>query len=124
MGYCDNIALSYYHLLTRLNNAMQIHFRFERPPQMIKRYNNISLAIGAPGIILQIAGKILFETNQDPIPGISGAAMIIIGTAMLITGLAFYAKGKGQSAWFCLLGLLSIIGIIVLHYIPDNRPNG
>ena len=32
---------------------------------MIARYNNVSLALGAPGIILQIAGRFLM--------GVSGA---------------------------------------------------
>jgi len=75
---------------------------------MIKKYNNISLAWGIPGIVLQIAGNVIGQ----PI-------VLIVGTVLLMIGLAYYAKAKGRSAAWCLMGFLSIIGLIVLACLKD-----
>jgi hypothetical protein len=80
---------------------------------MIQKYNNISLAWGIPGIVLQGAGK---EISQ-PI-------VLIVGTVLLMIGLAYYAKAKGRSAAWCLMGLLSIIGLIVLACLKDLEKEG
>jgi hypothetical protein len=75
---------------------------------MNKRYNNISLAWGAPGIGLQIYGQFM---NQFPI--------LIAGTILLMIGLAYYAKAKGRTPTWCLMGFLSLIGLIVLGCLKD-----
>ena len=61
---------------------------------MIARYNNISLALGAPGIILQIAGNIMrrYPENESV-----SALVLLVGTTLLIGGLAMYAKAKGRN---------------------------
>ncbi len=73
---------------------------------MIKKYNNISLAWGIPGFVLQIAG-------------IGQPLVLSAGTVLLMIGLAYYAKAKGRSAAWCLMGFLPIIGLIVLAYLKD-----
>lgn len=45
----------------------------------------------------------------------------LAGTALLIAGLAYYAKAKGHSGWYGLLGLLSWFGIIGLILLKDRR---
>ena len=75
---------------------------------MNKIYNNISLGLGAPGIILQIWGNIIGQ----PI-------MLILGTILLMIGLAYYAMAKGRNPVWCLMGFLSIIGLIVLGCLKD-----
>ena len=75
---------------------------------MNKIYNNISLGLGAPGIILQIWGNIIGQ----PI-------MLILGTILLMIGLAYYAMAKGRNPAWCLMGFLSIIGLIVLGCLKD-----
>jgi hypothetical protein len=75
---------------------------------MNKKYNNISLALGAPGIVLQIWGNIIGQ----PI-------MLILGTILLMIGLAYYAMAKGRNPAWCLMGFLSIIGLIVLGCLKD-----
>ena len=79
---------------------------------MIKAYNTKSLAWGIPGIVLQFASG-----------GIQNEAMnlilVVVGTAMLIAGLAYYAKGKGRTPAWGLMGLFSILGLIVLALLPD-----
>jgi hypothetical protein len=76
---------------------------------MIKKYNNISLAIGAPGLIIQIYGGIM----QIPVIG-------LVGSILLVIGLTFYAKAKARHPAWGLLGLLSIIGLIILAILPDK----
>lgn len=80
---------------------------------MIKKYNNLSLLLGAPGLVLQFIG---LGSQGEP----EGAAISAIGSLLLIAGLAFYAKAKGRSAAWGLMGLLSLIGLIVLGSLPDR----
>ncbi len=54
---------------------------------------------------------------------ISGDRLIaLMGTALLMAGLAYYARAKGHSAWLCLLAFLGLIGIIVLGLLRDRHP--
>jgi hypothetical protein len=39
---------------------------------------------------------------------------------MFEVGLAYYAKAKTRSAWWCLLGLFSLLGMIILAIMPDE----
>ena len=66
---------------------------------MIKRYNSISLALGAPGLAVQIGGY------GTAMVGIStghvrtcfiGTCVCLVGTALLFAGLAYYAKAKAR----------------------------
>ena len=75
---------------------------------MIKKYNNISLAWGIPGIVLQIAGHVVGQP-----------LLLLVGTILLMIGLAYYGKAKGRSPAWCLMGFLSIIGLIVLACLKD-----
>jgi hypothetical protein len=83
---------------------------------MIKQYNNVSMAIGAPGLVIQTVGVIA----GGPI-GILG---FLAGTALLLVGLAYYAKAKGQHPVWCLFGLGSIVGLVVLSLLPDRAKDG
>ncbi len=76
---------------------------------MIKKYNNISLAFGIPGLIVQTFGVI----SQITI-------ISLVGAVLLIVGLGYYAKSKGRHPAWCLLGLLSILGIIILALLQDK----
>jgi xanthosine utilization system XapX-like protein len=88
---------------------------------MIAKYNNISLIAGAPGIILQSAGTIMTDgmKNENTI----GLLFLIIGSALLLVGFAFYAKAKGRSPAWCLMAFLSFIGLIVLASLTDKTKN-
>ncbi|OPX32293.1 MAG: hypothetical protein B1H09_00745 [Gemmatimonadaceae bacterium 4484_173] len=76
---------------------------------MIKKYNNISLAIGIPGIIVQAYGAMIESTP-----------VLVTGAALLLVAFYFYTKAKAIHPAFCLLGLLSILGLIVLSVIRDK----
>ncbi len=90
---------------------------------MIKRYNNISLALGVPGIILQIVGNIIAQANQGTNTALLGVLITLIGTALLIAGLAYYAMAKGRSGWWGLCGFLSCIGLLILAVLKDRAPD-
>lgn len=47
--------------------------------------------------------------------------LYVAGWAVFIWGCTEYARGKGHSPWFGLLGLLSFIGLIVLVFMPDRH---
>jgi hypothetical protein len=88
---------------------------------MIARYNNISLAMGVPGLVIQIAGNIM---RQQPSHEAIGSLVLLLGSGLLIAGLAYYAVAKGRNPAWGLVGLLSILGIIVLACLKDLAPNG
>jgi hypothetical protein len=89
---------------------------------MIARYNNLSLALGIPGILLQIGGNVVARTNPEN--ATLGTVALVAGTVLLIAGLAMYAKAKGRSPLSGLMGFLSCIGLIVLALLKDHAPKG
>ena len=88
---------------------------------MIARYNNISLGLGAPGLILQVVGNVMASKPENQ--G-TGRVLVALGTLLLIGGLGMYAKAKGRSLAWGLMGFLSIIGLIVLAMLRDYEPEG
>ncbi len=91
---------------------------------MIKRYNNLSLALGVPGIILQIVGNVVAQANAGTGIGLLGLPISLVGTALLVAGLAYYAIAKGRSGWWGLCGFLSCIGLLILALLEDRAPQG
>lgn len=97
---------------------------------MIAKYNRKSLALGIPGLVLQIG--CIFTTNLIAAKAKSGGATLpdslalllaagsLIGSLLFIVGLCYYAKAKGYSSVFGLLGLLSCIGLLILAVLPDK----
>ena len=53
-----------------------------------------------------------------------GLAVSLVGTVLLLIGLAFYAKAKGRHPAWCLMAFLSLIGLIVLALLKDKAPDG
>ncbi len=88
---------------------------------MIAKYNNISLLFGAPGIILQSAGTIMTDGMKNE--NMMGLLFLLIGSALLLIGFAFYAKAKGRSPAWCIMAFLSFIGVIVLASLNDKTKN-
>lgn len=105
---------------TKISVTSITHSKTE--PIMIKRYNNISLALGVPGIIIQIVGNFVLQANQETPLGALGGLVLLVGTALLISGLAYYAMAKGRSGWWGLCGFLSFIGLIILACLKDLVP--
>lgn len=63
-------------------------------------------------------------------PPIEGVIISIVGTALIMVGIAYYAESKGRSPYWGLLGLLShtiiglIISIIILACLKDLKKDG
>jgi hypothetical protein len=83
---------------------------------MIKAHHRMSLVLGLPGIVFQAAGLYLLITTGND----RAQVLIYIGIAILIIGLAYYAKAKAHTPWWCLMGLFSLVGLIVLALLPDD----
>jgi hypothetical protein len=87
---------------------------------MIARYNRLSLALGVPGLLIQIVGFYIFLILGHRT---TGRIVVWIGVALLIAGLALYAKAKGRNPAWGLMGFLSLIGLAVLASLKDSAPN-
>lgn len=89
---------------------------------MIARYNRQSFAAGLPGILLQIGSLIslcLLSNNEERLVWASMSGLLL-GVLLWSIGLCFYAKAKGYSAVWGLLGCFSGLGLIILALLPDK----
>ena len=89
---------------------------------MIARYNRLSFVWGIPGLILQIVGNVVAQGALGPSTAPLGLLVALIGTGLLLVGLAYYAVAKGRHPAWCLFAFLSIIGLIVLACLKDKAP--
>jgi predicted alpha/beta hydrolase len=81
----------------------------------IRKLNRQSLAIGVGGMVMQIVGS--------NIGGIAGMALSLLGLCSLFCGYGLYAKMKGRSPWWGVVGLFSCVGLIVLYFLPTECHN-
>ena len=82
---------------------------------MIAKYSRWGLAVGVPGLVLQIAGCFISQQQY-----VLGSVCMVFGTALLSIGLSYYALAKGRSpAWGCMT-FLSIVGVLVLVALKDQ----
>lgn len=86
---------------------------------MDAQLNRKSLALGIPGIVLQIVGNVVVRMQPDY--ALIGVVITLGGTVLLIAGLSYYAQAKGHSGWWGLMGFLSCLGLLVLALLPDRR---
>lgn len=104
------------------DNVAARHLAYFNPlPPMKKRENNLSLALGIPGLLMQVVGQYMSisATQQGAQPPVLASLITIGGTALLIAGLCFYAIAKGRTPLWGLMGLLSCIGLLVLAMLKD-----
>ncbi len=113
LSVCINIAagsrLSHFHMIGVAMDALK---------------NRRSLQIGGSGLLVQIFGFICAPTlvELDPVAGpMIGLGIVMLGSAMLIVGLGYYASAKGHHWAWGLMGMLSIIGLLVLAALPDRQ---
>jgi hypothetical protein len=50
-----------------------------------------------------------------------GYLLYVIGAALFLWGCSQYARGKGYSPYWGALGLLYILGLLVLVFMPDKH---
>jgi len=88
---------------------------------MIRRYNNLSLLFFLPGLVAQVPGFILLQNHQPPDSnGILGLILLIGGSLMVITGFGYYAKAKGRSPIWGILGFIGFPGLLLLAILKDR----
>ncbi|MBE3098350.1 MAG: DUF4190 domain-containing protein [Planctomycetes bacterium] len=87
---------------------------------MDARLNRISLAWGIPGILIQLPASFVCRLAENPWIAAVAWLASLVGTVLLMVGLAYYARAKGRSPAWCLLGFLSIVGLIVLGVLKDK----
>lgn len=90
---------------------------------MIDEYNKTSLWYGIPGLCMQGLGGAMGGLDRHESSTL-GAAFLLIGTVLLIIGLCYYAKAKGQPASYGLFGFASCIGLLILALLPDRTRGG
>jgi hypothetical protein len=76
---------------------------------------NTNIGVGA-AILLQVGAKLLMNHGYAGI----GYAVTIAAGVLFVWGCGQYAKAKGYSTWFGLLGLLYLLGLVVLVFFPDK----
>ena len=79
---------------------------------MIAKYNRWSIVSGVPGLILLTAAGLTADREDVLTP--LGKCFSLFGFALLLIGLAFYAKAKGRCPAWCLLPFLCSIGWVAL----------
>ena len=82
---------------------------------MIARYNRRSFVFGVPGLILLVAAGL--TADREDVLTLPGKCFSLSGLALLLIGLAFYAKAKGRCPAWCLLPWLCGMGWIALTLV-------
>jgi len=74
------------------------------------------------GIVIGLGCLFFFNVILPYSPSTEGIATFfsVVGTGIYIWGLYNFAKSKGYHGAWCLLGLLSILGLIILACMPDR----
>jgi hypothetical protein len=85
---------------------------------MIVRHNRQGLAFDVLGIVLQLAAEFLIDRQRWGL--VLPQGLYMVGTVLLGIGLAYDAKAKGRSPAWCLMALLSIVGVLVLAVLEDR----
>jgi hypothetical protein len=81
------------------------------------RKTNIGCGIG---IVLEVAGRVVTHKHpEDPLQSV-GLFLLLIGAVTFVWGCGQFAKAKGYSVWFGLLGIMSLPGLIALALMSDQ----
>ena len=101
--------------------------RAEEIRKKISRLNIMSFVFALPVLGLQIAGAMASGSGSPDVEVTAaqagGALLQLMGVPLVIAGLACYGLMKGRSWALGLFGLLSCIGLFVLHFFPKKCHN-
>jgi len=70
------------------------------------------------GIILNLGGAMLAVLQHFPFIKALGWVMLLVGFGLMMIGLAFYVRSKGRNPAWCILGILSILGLLIIVLLP------
>jgi hypothetical protein len=82
-----------------------------------KRNTNIGVGIGWVALTL---GNYAIRSGSFGGP-IVGYILFLLGVPLFLWGCGQYARGKGYSPYWGALGLLYILGLLVLVFMPDRH---
>ncbi len=82
-----------------------------------ERKSNIGIAVG---LVMQVVGALM---PADPaLLSVLGLVLLLGGIGTFCWGCICYARGKGRSGAWGVLGVTSLLGLIILVLLPDaNR---
>ena len=82
---------------------------------MIAKYNKRSLQVGIPGIVLQYGGAVFYWDFP-----LLSLISVLLGTALIATGIGFYIRSKARSLAFLLVGIIPVLGLVVVALLQDR----
>jgi hypothetical protein len=72
------------------------------------------------GVVLNLAGGLLSACRLYPFLVVLGEITLAVGIGLLMVGLAFYARSKHRHPAWCILGLLSVLGLVIIVLLPPG----
>jgi hypothetical protein len=87
---------------------------------MITRDATNGLGLAVTGSFLRVGWYYVLRSHEGWLP--LGALLYVVGTGLLLAGLAYLARAKGRSPAWCLLAFVGFIGLIVLLAVKDLAP--
>ncbi|WP_437520332.1 hypothetical protein WME79_26460 [Sorangium sp. So ce726] len=78
----------------------------------LSRSSTLSFLFGVPGFLLQSVGRAM-----------DNAPITLLGVALFITALVYYAKMRGRSGAWGIVGLGTCIGLALLYFLPKHCLN-
>jgi hypothetical protein len=88
---------------------------------MLEPYKKKTNLFVGVGFIIQIVGRYLTVNATTSLSLALGYLFQLGGIILMVIGCVNYAKGKGYSGAWGLLGILSILGFIALALFPDRH---
>ncbi|MBI5779423.1 MAG: hypothetical protein HZA49_08200 [Planctomycetes bacterium] len=90
---------------------------------MLVEYKNNAIS-GIVGGMFVLGGVYQVRSmHPTTVPPLLTLGISIIGIVLWIWGCFAYAKGKGYSKYWGLLGFLYLLGLLILALFPDKHKN-
>jgi hypothetical protein len=87
---------------------------------MLKEYKrDTNIGVGVGWIVIALSNYVI-RTGAFGGP-IVGYVVLLTGIALFLWGCGQYAQGKGYSQYWGALGLLYLLGLLVLVFMPDKH---
>lgn len=87
---------------------------------MLKEYKrDTNIGVGFGWIAIALSGYVFRSTAfGGPVVGF---VVLLTGIGLFLWGCGQYAQGKGYSRYWGALGLLYLLGLLVLVFMPDRH---
>ena len=87
---------------------------------MIREFEHRSLLWGIPGIILQIAGGLVFSMQVSRLWSVLGICTGVVGLGLFVVGLTYYCRARGRHAAYSLLYFGKLFNFLDLLFLKDK----